>query len=101
LPGSTAIGVSYASDLKQVRDVLETACGTLEGLSTRREPQVLLREFGNSSVNYRVSVWIEDPWHSQYVKSDLNEAVWWGLKQAGIVIAFPQLDVHMVESPPT
>jgi len=39
-------------------------------------------------------VWIEDPWGiGQYI-SDLNEAIWWSLKDAGIVIAFPQLDVH-------
>jgi len=27
-------------------------------------------------------------------KSELNEAIWWAFKDAGITIAFPQLDVH-------
>jgi small-conductance mechanosensitive channel len=27
-------------------------------------------------------------------RAQLNEAIWWGLKEAGIAIAFPQLDVH-------
>jgi small-conductance mechanosensitive channel len=26
--------------------------------------------------------------------SELNKAIWWGLKDAGITIAYPQLDVH-------
>ena len=26
---------------------------------------------------------------------ELNEAIWWAFKEEGIVIAFPQLDVHL------
>jgi small-conductance mechanosensitive channel len=94
----TMVGVSYSSDLKKVRDVLKDACGNLEGLSYRHAPQILLAGFGDSTVNYKVSVWIEDPWISGQIKSNLNEAVWWALKDAGIEIAFPQLDVHFDEN---
>jgi small-conductance mechanosensitive channel len=45
-------------------------------------------------MNYEVDVWIDDPWKSKLVRSALNEAIWWALKGAGIVIAFPQLDLH-------
>ena len=90
----TTVGVSYASDLKQVREVLEKACGTIDGLSAHVKPVVLLSDFGSSSVNYNVNVYIENPWRRRTMKSRLNEAVWWGLKEAGIQIAFPQLDVH-------
>jgi len=55
---------------------------------------VLLRRFGNSSVDFEVSVWIDDPWRAQRRMSDLNESLWRALKEAGITIAFPQLDVH-------
>jgi small-conductance mechanosensitive channel len=90
----TTVGVSYASDLKKVREVLEGVCDNFEGLSTQHNPAVLLTDFGDSSVNYQVFVWTEDPWQIRVLKSKLNEAVWWGLKDAGIEIAFPQLDVH-------
>ena len=36
-----------------------------------------------------------DPWRGRQLLSDLNEAIWWALKQADITIAFPQLDVHL------
>ena len=29
------------------------------------------------------------------LRSELNEAIWWALNAAGIVIAFPQRDVHL------
>jgi small-conductance mechanosensitive channel len=38
-----------------------------------------------------------DPWLARQAHSDLNEAIWWKLKERGIVIAFPQLDVHFDE----
>jgi small-conductance mechanosensitive channel len=53
-----------------------------------------MKEFGNSSVDFLVSVWTESPWHQRQLRSDVNEAIWWALKEAGITIAFPQLDVH-------
>jgi potassium efflux system protein len=90
----TTVGVSYASDLKKVREVLEGVCSHFDGLSTQHEPVVQLTDFGDSAVNYRVFVWTEDPWTIGRLTSRLNEAVWWGLKDADIEIAFPQLDVH-------
>ena len=90
----TFVGVNYSSDLKKTRDVLESVCDNFAGLSERHAPQVLLTDFGASSVNYKISVWVEDPWHSGRFKSNLNEAIWKGLNAANIVIAHPQLDVH-------
>jgi small-conductance mechanosensitive channel len=46
-------------------------------------------------VDWEVSVWIDDPWRVRSRRSDLQLAVWRALKQAGITIAFPQLDVHL------
>lgn len=91
----TAVGVSYSSDLNKVRDVLEEVCRNFGGQSSKHPPVVLLTDFGSSSVNYQVFVWTENPWNRRVIKSQLNEAVWWGLKNAGIEIAFPQLDVHL------
>jgi small-conductance mechanosensitive channel len=95
----TLVGVSYSSDLNKVREVLESVCEKMRGKSDQHAPEVLLTDFGESSVNYKISVWIENPWDSGPYKSDLNEAIWWGLKDAGIVIAFPQLDVHLDKAP--
>lgn len=89
------VGVSYGSDLKLVRETLETTARYLDWRSQLRNPVVLLTDFGSSSVDYEVSVWIEDPWISRRGRSDLREAIWWALKEARITIAFPQVDVHL------
>lgn len=88
------VGVTYDSDMKQVEAVLRQTAETLDWREQNHDPVVLMSEFGASSVDWEVSLWISDPWTVRRAKSDLNKAIWWALKDAGIVIAFPQLDVH-------
>lgn len=92
-----AVGVAYDSDLRLVRQVLTDTCLGLSWRSQLRDPVVLLDNFGNSSVDYEVSVWIEEPWNSRRARSEIREAIWWAFKDASIVIAFPQMDVHFDE----
>jgi small-conductance mechanosensitive channel len=90
----TRVGVSYSSDMGQVERVLLAAASSVPGRIDERDPVVLLLEFGDSSVVWEVSVWSSDPWRSRVVRSDLNKTIWNSLKDTGIIIAFPQLDVH-------
>lgn len=60
----------------------------------QNEPVVLMKEFGSSSVDWIVSIWIDDPRQLRGFRSQLNEAIWKALREAGITIVFPQLDVH-------
>ncbi|MBK7644401.1 MAG: mechanosensitive ion channel [Planctomycetes bacterium] len=89
------IGVAYSSDMKLVRRVLEETSDGFPERHASKEPRILLTGFGSSSVDWEVSVWIEDPWHSRWMHSKLNEAIWHALRQAGVTIAFPQLDLHV------
>ncbi len=88
------VGVVYGSDMRLVRRVLEETARSFEDRIAAREPMVLLTGFGSSSVDWEVSVWTDQPWRALIIRSELHEAVWWALKDAGVTIAFPQLDVH-------
>jgi small-conductance mechanosensitive channel len=89
------VGVTYSSDMALVRRTLERVAAERSWRSAVREPLVLMIEFGDSSVVFEVSVWIDDPWSMRRAKSDLHEAIWWAFKEERIVIAFPQMDVHL------
>lgn len=89
------VGVTYSSDLDLVRSVLEETAREVPFRVKEREPRILLWAFGSSSVDYDVSIWIEDPWHAQDARSKFQESIWRAFKEAGIVIAFPQLDLHL------
>ncbi len=88
------VGVSYGSNMKRVMEVLAEAVQELDWRLRDREPTVFLKEFGTSSVDFEVSVWMQDPWSSPRARSDMHNAVWHALKAAEITIAFPQIDVH-------
>jgi small-conductance mechanosensitive channel len=88
------VGVHYASDVDEVRRVLEKAARDSEFRITSHEPRVLLIAFAASSIDYEVSVWIDDPWNFRVLSSRLRENVFRALRKSGIVIAFPQVDVH-------
>jgi len=89
------VGVVYASDMALVRRTLERVAGEMDWRDPDKEPLVLMTEFADSAVEFEISVWIDDPWQLRRAKSQLHEAIWWAFKDAGIVIAFPQLDVHL------
>jgi len=59
-----------------------------------RDPVVLLTDFGDSTVNWQISIWSDNAWSSPALASTMREAIWWALKEDGIEIAFPQIDVH-------
>lgn len=89
------VGVSFTSDLILVRQTLEKTVNNLEWRSRTQSPTVYLSEFGDSSINYEIFVWIDDLKDSFKRKSDLYEAVWRALTDADITIAYPQLDLHL------
>ena len=88
------VGVVYGADMAQVRQTLERVAREIPDRMTDREPQVMMLQFGNNSVDFEVAVWFADPWLSRPALSRLNEAIWWALKEQGVTIAFPQVDVH-------
>jgi small-conductance mechanosensitive channel len=88
------VGVVYRSDMDLVTQTLLSCAEQLPWRVADRDPAILLLRFGDSSVDFEASVWINDPWNARAALSKLNDAIWLSLKQAGVTIAFPQLDVH-------
>ncbi len=93
------VGVAYGSDAEQVEAILiETAEANPHVLASP-QPKVLLFEFADSALLFRLRVWIDSFDHRRLMESTLRKAVYQALNQAGIEIAFPQMDVHVKEFP--
>ena len=88
------VGVAYESDMRKVIDVLEKTARDLTWRLPQPEPRVLLQDFGDSAVIFGVYVNIDDPWKQRVYMSELRKAVWFAFKEAGITIAFHQVDIH-------
>ena len=88
------VGVAYRTDLRAAFGALERAAAQMPSVS-ERTPVVNLLGFGDSAVQLEVSIWVQEPWEGAQARSQLALRVWDALHEAGIEIAFPQLDVHL------
>lgn len=89
------VGVHYESDMLRVRRVLQSVVEGFRPDDQRQPPQVLLLEFGDSSVVWEAAVWVTDPWRARMLRSELYEEVWRALASQNIVIAYPQIDLNL------
>jgi len=93
------IGVHYRSDPEQVREVLLKVASENSNVLPEPAPEVLLKEFADSSINFELVVWTATMTYRPFqMQSDLNFAVHRALKGAGIEIPYPQRDVHIRSS---
>jgi small-conductance mechanosensitive channel len=91
---TVSIGVAYGSDTELVnRILLKTAEDHSEVLSDPK-PDVLFKEFGDSSLNFALRVWIPTPMGRLRITSDLNYAIDKAFRENNVTIPFPQQDVH-------
>ena len=88
------VGISYGSDLKKAIMLAASAAMSINRVLKIPEPKCLVREFGDSSVNLLLRVWIEDPQNGiGSVKDAVLLAVWDSFHANGIEFPFPQRDV--------
>jgi small-conductance mechanosensitive channel len=95
------VGVSYQSDLDTVLPSLKEVALENPEILRDPEPDVHLREFGDSSWNMRLRVWIDDPKRHPVVRSDINCAIIRKFRENGVEIPFPQRDLHLRSPLPT
>jgi small-conductance mechanosensitive channel len=89
------IGVAYGSDLEKVRNALVEVARENSNVLPQPEPTVFLETFGESSINLELVVWSKEmSYRPRRFRSDLNFAIARKLREAGIEIPSPQLDLH-------
>jgi small-conductance mechanosensitive channel len=94
-----AVGVAYGSDVDQVIDVFEKVAADNNDVLATPAPRVRFRQFGESSLDFELLVWIAKPINRGRVKHELNCAVYKALNKNSIEIPFPQRDLHVRTMP--
>ena len=88
------IGLSYDADPEAVRGALLPLISGEDKVLGDPAPQVLLSAYLDSGVEYTLRMWTmtADYWN---VRFSLQEKLWKRLKEIGISIPYPQMDVHL------
>ncbi|MEX0995723.1 MAG: mechanosensitive ion channel domain-containing protein [Flavobacteriaceae bacterium] len=91
-----SFGISYDSDIKKAREVLVELMKEQETILKDPEPVVFVAELADSSVNLSARFWAmnEDFWDCHFYTIEEAKS---RLEDAGIVIPFPQRDVHLFQ----
>lgn len=92
-----SVGVAYGSPVRQVADIMLAACAEHEDILDEPPPQVFFEEFGDNALIFEVYFWLHagSELGVRGVASDIRFALDAGFGEAGIVVAFPQRDVHL------
>jgi len=89
------VGVVYGSDIPLVIGTLMASAEDHEMVAKSPPPQVLFRSFGESSLDFELRIWINDINNRLLVSSELHQEIDRRFREANIVIAFPQRDLHL------
>ena len=91
------IGISYDSDIKTAKKVLQDILDNDESVLQDMDKNVFVDDLADSSVVIGVRCWFknDDFWQGRW---RLIEEAKYKLEENGIVIAYPQLDVHIQQT---
>jgi small-conductance mechanosensitive channel len=88
------IGVAYKANPREVEQAL-LAAAHHPAILDDPNPTVQFREFGESSLDFALLVWVDNPARVPAVTSDLRYRIWDELKSRNIEIPFPQREVYI------
>ncbi len=93
------VGVSYEADMDRAEKLMLEAAKSCERVLASPPPVVWMKGFGDSSVDFTIHCWIQDPEEGVgNVQSAVLKKVWRAFKDNGIEIPFPQRDIHLRSS---
>ncbi|NVJ65318.1 MAG: mechanosensitive ion channel [Gammaproteobacteria bacterium] len=91
------VGVSYGSDVKLVDKLLLEICQEHPDLLQDPVPRIVFEDFGDNALIFDVFFWVslKQGRELRLIRSELRHAINQKFNEHGVVIAFPQRDVHL------
>jgi small-conductance mechanosensitive channel len=95
--GSVKVGVAYGSDTKKVESLILKVAHENNKVNKTPKPTVLFEDFGDNSLVFNLLFWtrVLSPMELMEIESQIRYGVDSEFRKAGIVIAFPQRDIHI------
>ena len=89
------VGIAYGSNTALAEELLLKVARLNPEVLGEPEPSALFLGFGDNSLNFELRVFIDDPMQRFIISHQLHRSIDDEFRRAGIVIAFPQRDVHL------
>jgi small-conductance mechanosensitive channel len=91
------VGVVYGSDTALVRELALRAANEHDRILKNPEPWIVYEDFGDNALIFDIYFWVDvrSMMELRRIQSDVRFGIDAYFREAGIVIAFPQRDVHI------
>jgi len=90
------VGVMYGSDVDKVMEILLKCATENQKILTRPAAYVLFQDFAESYLEFELRCWTSNYTDWIEIRSDLRVAINNSFEKEGIVIPFPQRDLHII-----
>jgi small-conductance mechanosensitive channel len=90
------IGISYDSDIEKAKDLINKVAGSAAWIAKEPPPKVVVRNFGEFSVDLQLRVWINDARKRMDTISYITDKVKGVFDKSGIEIPFPKRDITII-----
>ena len=91
------IGIAYDADMVKAKALIIQAAQSADWILAEPSPKVVVRDFGESSVELQLRVWIKDARKRMDTISYITDTVKTLFDQNGIEIPFPKRDITIVD----
>jgi small-conductance mechanosensitive channel len=91
------IGIAYDADLQTAKSIILRVAQATEWVADDPPPKVVVRNFGESSVDLQLRVWIHDARQRMNTISYITDQVKESFDQEGIEIPYPKRDIIITQ----
>tara|TARA_B100000575_G_C23033464_1_gene594942 strand:+ start:37 stop:921 length:885 start_codon:yes stop_codon:yes gene_type:complete len=90
------VGVSYEEDPEIIKKLLLEVADENPNVQKEPKPKVFFEKFGDSSLDFKLGIWTSSHTDKpEFIRSEINYAIFKKFKENNIKIPFPQRDVHI------
>jgi small-conductance mechanosensitive channel len=91
------IGIAYDADLQKAKNAILQVAQATEGVADEPPPKVVVRNFGESSVDLQLRVWIHDARRRMDTISYITDKIKETFDAQGIEIPYPKRDIIITQ----
>ena len=91
------VGVAYDADIEKAKGVIINVAKSVDWISNTPPPKVVVRNFGESSVDLQLRVWIDDARKRMDTISYVTDKIKAAFDEHGIEIPYPKRDITIIQ----
>ena len=91
------IGVAYDTDIKKAKDIILKVAASADWIAKDPAPKVVVRNFGESSVDLQLRVWINEARRRMDTISYITDQVKEAFDSQGVEIPYPKRDIFVTQ----